>query len=438
MQEINPVKSVDPMTLLPRELAISILEQLDFKQLMNVCSVSKAWNNLVTSMSDLWEHLDFSRASPHVKFRVKHAFVLHAIKIAGRKIRHATLNNMANFEDALSQLVQRCPLESLTLLAVPRLPNNLAQLLQRASHLRSIRFPMDEEQTFTMIRQLFNVLDHQLEDVSCRMSRTSSLARILDDLRLPRLRSLNMFCQFGTAHSLQNMPVLQSLTLRPPGVVNGTPMDLYDLTPLQRLQQFDVVCGQLQFCYMKLPASLKTLKVKCWQTSVDQIYLYDAAGWPVLALPKLEELDLSMAIPTGLEVVSRSLSEAHSTHLRRLIVRPLRLQDEGNPQLFESFAALPQLKELEHIGLPDAYDWTDELVPIMVKRFPKLASMDFTTTDITGVGVQAAMGAPHLAELTLDDCPKLGHDAVQWARSKGIRVHNRKAEAMRYERTVRV
>ncbi|QIX00453.1 hypothetical protein AMS68_005970 [Peltaster fructicola] len=439
MEEIKPVKSVDPMTVLPRELAINILEQLDFRQRMNVCSVSKAWNGFVKSVPELWEHLDFSRAQPHMRYRVKHAFVTRAINTARKKIRRATLNNMAKTEDAIELLVQHCPLESLTLLAVPRFQSNFAQILQPACHLKSLHFAMDEEQPFSMVRFIFETLGGQLEDFSCRMTATATLQRLTNELRLTKLKTLNIICQTIDSDVWKRLPALQSLKLHSPVSAMFAPLDVYDVQHLTQLQHLDISCGQLQFCCMKLPSTLRTLKVACKRLRGDDLAAYLGTPWPCLTLRALEELDLTMFFNTTLDVVLQSLTGDAKmiSGLRRLTLRPMVLPDAL--QEFDDFCAHPALKDLEHIGLPHAIGSIvmDDYIDVIVKKFPSLTSLDMTSTDVTGVGVQSALRSPRLKELTLDDCPKLGLDAVQWARSKGVRIVNRKVEALGHERRIR-
>ena len=75
MDKLCPPKSVDPMTVLPRELAEIIMNHLSFRQRMNACLVSKEWTKFVRSCPDLWSHLDLSNS----RKKVGNAFVSRAV-----------------------------------------------------------------------------------------------------------------------------------------------------------------------------------------------------------------------------------------------------------------------------------------------------------------------------------------------------------------------
>lgn len=77
MTKLCPPKSVDPMTMLPRELAEIILEHLTFRQRMNACLVSKQWAKFIRSCPDLWRHLDLSNS----RKKVKNAFISRAVSL---------------------------------------------------------------------------------------------------------------------------------------------------------------------------------------------------------------------------------------------------------------------------------------------------------------------------------------------------------------------
>lgn len=83
MNKLCPPKSVDPMTVLPRELAEIILQHLTFKQRMNACLVSKQWTKFIRSCPDLWSHLDLSNP----RRKVKNAFVSRAVSVI--TLRHS-------------------------------------------------------------------------------------------------------------------------------------------------------------------------------------------------------------------------------------------------------------------------------------------------------------------------------------------------------------
>jgi F-box/TPR repeat protein Pof3 len=107
---VAPPKAVDPLLMLPRELAESILLYLTFPQRINACRVSKGWAQFIRSVPTLWSHLDLSGA----KKKVRPAFVSRAINVGREKITRATLSQMYDSDKALRAIFKYCPIEELT------------------------------------------------------------------------------------------------------------------------------------------------------------------------------------------------------------------------------------------------------------------------------------------------------------------------------------
>ena len=112
MDKLSPPKSVDPLTVLPPELAEIVLEYLSFRQRVNACMVTKQWARFIQSIPNLWTHLNLTGA----RKKVSNKFVSKAINVAENKLTAATLNNLYDFDRALKALIRTCPLEELTLL----------------------------------------------------------------------------------------------------------------------------------------------------------------------------------------------------------------------------------------------------------------------------------------------------------------------------------
>ena len=89
MTELSPPRSVDPLTVLPRELAEQILGYLNFRQLIKTSLVSKEWAQFIRRTPNLWGHLDLTLA----RRKVKNAFVSRAINTGRSKLKTATLNH---------------------------------------------------------------------------------------------------------------------------------------------------------------------------------------------------------------------------------------------------------------------------------------------------------------------------------------------------------
>ncbi|KAI7364375.1 hypothetical protein KC354_g5733 [Hortaea werneckii] len=116
--QLAPPTSIDPLTVLPRELAELILGYLSFQQRIAISRVSKQWMDFVRSSPNLWQHLDLSNP----KRKVKTAFISKAINTARQKLTSATLSSLHDFDKVLEGLEWfdlELPIESAHQLMLP-------------------------------------------------------------------------------------------------------------------------------------------------------------------------------------------------------------------------------------------------------------------------------------------------------------------------------
>lgn len=73
----------------------------------------------------------------------------------------------------------------------------------------------------------------------------------------------------------------------------------------------------------------------------------------------------------------------------------------------------------------------------MINGLPELTSLDLSENDITGVAIRNIVENGHLEELFVNNCRKLGSDAVDLARRHGIKVQNRISDVANGGRKVR-
>jgi F-box/TPR repeat protein Pof3 len=83
---------------------------------------------------------------------------------------------------------------------------------------------------------------------------------------------------------------------------------------------------------------------------------------------------------------------------------------------------VPRLREVEALSFVSATDCNDDFVASLGRAFPTLRELDISGTDVTGVGVKDLVHSGSIRKLSLNDCRKLGIDAVEWARSQGVEV----------------
>lgn len=97
----------------------------------------------------------------------------------------------------------------------------------------------------------------------------------------------------------------------------------------------------------------------------------------------------------------------------------------------------PRLGALELLHLPRLQSCCDEDVSGIIDGLPNLTSLDLSENDITGIAIRKAVDSGHLRELVVNDCRKLGSDAVDLARRHGIKVQYRMSDGVNGGRKVR-
>lgn len=259
-EELSPKHSVDPLTVLPRELAISMLEQLTFKERVASTRVSSGWLRFIRSEPSLWAHLDLSGAK---KKKVSSKFISTAINTARKKLTSATLSRLFDFDKALTALLRSCPIESLTLAETGLQSDNLAVALNRASGLRELHVLSGTEVGQATLYDIARSCSKNLEVIHC--AAVASFEFIALVKLLPRLRCLNITARYiglGNLDTLSQLaPKLTSLTLRhlSNSQERNVSIDLRALTELEYLDIRRVLpIAQLHL----LPPSIMTLKLE--------------------------------------------------------------------------------------------------------------------------------------------------------------------------------
>lgn len=111
---------------------------------------------------------------------------------------------------------------------------------------------------------------------------------------------------------------------------------------------------------------------------------------------------------------------AHSK-LRKLSILSGNVTPAGLSQVLQH----ERILDLECLSLAGCQGCDDDAALHVTRFSPKLIALDLSETDITGVGVKYALELKHLQKLIVNNCRKIGPDAIQWARSQGIQVEYR-------------
>lgn len=431
MSELSPPESVDPLTVLPRELAEFVLEYLTFQQRINACLVSKQWAQFIRSTPNLWQHLDLSGA----RRKVRSAFVSRAINTARQKLTAATLSMLHDFDKSLVALIRHCPLDELVLLETGLQSQNLVEALGRAKHLRTLHLAHGTEIGSTALAQLVQTCAGTLQDLRCSLARGQAFTGLrtlcphLETLSITFGPSLHGRALFPTLPEFA--PNLRSLTIHAPNVT-GNIGGAVDLSKLQNLQSLNLKMQVSSAHLLSLPSSLTSLSLAI-TTPLQAFFANHGVSSDITTfdLPLLQELstDIRATSVNGIVNVlaTRGAVEAQGA-LDNRMVTPSKLQKLSIRSATMATAALstllsdPRLDHLLHFTLQPTGPFTDEDVHVIAERLPKLQTLDVSGTDITGVGVKDLVQRGHVKYLVLHNCRMLGTDAVEWARSRGVRV----------------
>ncbi|RMY31425.1 hypothetical protein D0866_07303 [Hortaea werneckii] len=337
--QLAPPTSVDPLTVLPRELAELILDYLSFQQRIAISRVSKQWSGFIRSSPNLWQHLDLSNP----KRKVKTAFISKAINTARQKLTSATLSSLHDFDKVLHALLRHCPIEHLTLCDTGLQSQNLVEALKKNKHLKSLRLDRGTEIGPTTLAQVIQVCASTLETFQCTLARNEEFVGIWT--KCERLSTLKVTLTGDASRSrpgnaaanapvapglggalLPNLheftPNLQSLTIhdKKPRSQLHSVLDLRNLGGLERL---DLELPIESAHQLMLPPTLVHLRLEhLLEFGLRPSSVCDDSITDVITekLPSLHTVDLSGTDVTGVGVKKL----LRNSNLKNLVVNDCR------------------------------------------------------------------------------------------------------------------
>ena len=449
MDKLSPPKSVDPLTVLPRELAEIVLEYLSFRQRVNACMVTKQWARFIQSIPNLWAHLNLTGA----RKKVSNKFVSKAINVAKNKLTAATLNNLYDFDRALKALIRTCPLEELTLLKCGLQGQPLTDELSQAKHLKHLTLGNGTQLQTFQLRHLLQVVSKHIESFHCTLA-LGGMATIDGPTCLNlRILSLTFRSPEGLTSLLANiskrMPSLTSLTLTQTETNREARTGMHmDLDKCIHLEHLDLSLVFTSTSLLTLPQSIRTLRLNPMMVSNPDLFFRPIVLGiqPWFSLPNMEELTVDFPrLPihllkymlasfkhivslsrdvTGLVGLLTQLQDmtpdgpVYRSKLRKLAVKGA----SSSAVQLPSFLEQERLTDLESLSLAGCLHFDDDAVEIITQNLSKLRTLDLSDTEISGIGVKEAMKQKHLERLIVNNCRHIGIDAIDWARSQGVQV----------------
>jgi F-box/TPR repeat protein Pof3 len=297
LDKLSPPKSVDPLTVLPRELAEMVLEYLTFRQRINACLVTKQWAQFIRSSPNLWTHLDLIGA----RKKVPNRFISRAINVARTKLTAARLNNLYDFEKTIRALVKACPLEELTFMKCGLQGQHLTDALANAKHLKSFSLGRDSELQPYQLQHLLTAVSERIESFHCNISRGG--VATIDGATCKNLKMLSLSFPnpAGLTSLLANvstcLPNLQHLTLRQTETNSSFRTGMHmDLDKCGHLQSVDLSLAFSSTSLLTLPQSLRIVKLNPILNSNPEHFFRPISMdlQPHYSLPNMQELTIDL------------------------------------------------------------------------------------------------------------------------------------------------
>lgn len=207
---------------------------------------------------------------------------------------------------------------------------------------------------------------------------------------------------------LAAIPNVRELTIANWVIPYLRPLPLPFFATLRKLESLDI-SGVVMPFPLELPSSIHTLNMsKCRLES-------GTIEWEASRLVRFE-------IAHTASITGESLLKLLEPNKGNLIY----LNISATPyeqSLYKWLAEGGYLEMVEELKLNNC-PVDDELAIAIAENCPVLKRLSLANTKVSGVGVKAVVTAleAKLEYLNLDGCRNLAHDAVEWARSKGVRV----------------
>ena len=442
-RRLSPAKSVDPLTVLPVELAEMVLEYMSFKHTVNCMRVSKGWRDYLAKLPRLWVHLDLSGA----KRPVSRSFVSKAVRRSDSKLTRVTVHRLERM-DILKNIAIACKhLVELEFISFPHaLSESLIENVRYASSLKKLVIhPEISLDTATQLFRYRPELEHVCFNRINPSGRRAAWQGPFDALRilhlsLPPDKASGENLNFGTLFG--QIPAVTSLTLSNMYFLNG--LDLQTGSSFSRLPLTTLILKQFGngFMFPPLPPTLEKfvfesidllkmtisqrILLRCRLPALTHLGLSDVQG---MCADRMEELldtytDGSGYDESQVQILENAAPLQHLRIHRVLLVESCTgLFKDANSLFVRSPRILtPALRRLDIAFMPCD---DDEVECLLSYNITGLKSINLSCSQITGASIKMlADKLPSLKIIRADNCPKIsGRDAIEYAQRKGITVN---------------
>jgi F-box/TPR repeat protein Pof3 len=438
-RKLSPAKAIDPLTLLPVELAEMILEYLAFHNMISCMRVSRGWRDYLQKLPRLWLHLDMSAA----KRPVPRTFVDKAVRRSQYRLAKLTLHRFQHME-VVQNIMKACKdLQSLVILSLPLQTaqsligivqqsqnlqkivvhaeislNTATQILRFGSKLRHVeyrdlqtyQYPGDWSGPFPNLEYLHIATPHKASSLDqARVNRLLAQTPSLHTLILSG--SIGPQYEFDLKHLPLKTVIFKNSSL---GVFPTFPDTLQHLT----MDLGGVVVRDDEFSYIHVPllTHLTITGIGC----LDGCFFSS-----LLDIKRSEDEPMKFLLTnTGAPLQHFSISGDLMDDRAGLF----RSRGGVAPVLCSSPRILtPALSSLVIHDLP----MDDDEIEALLEHETGLVRVDFSGSKITGAGIKMLTdGLKTLKTIRADNCTNImGRDAIEYAEKRGVKVYCKRTDA---------
>lgn len=418
-RQLAPPKAIDPLQMLPLELAEMVLKYLDFRHMIGLLRVSKTWSQLLSSMPGLWTDLDFSNASKPVNLGAVRKY----IKCANGTTSRVSLDRFGSNSEKIPRYVAaRC-----ARLTDLRIPGGLigASILEAAPcalNLRTLIISKACQISCDMVSQLLghfpNLERAKFQSVDSSGNRPASWEVDMPNLHTLVLDTPKIIRRGGRA---MNVLDLDALLAKLPNIhtlsVQGwvVPGQRVDFSSLHQLHNLDL-SRLTAMLPPRLPSTVRTITMAdCvgFQSPVQNV------GFSDYDLPQLIRLSLArwhQLSPGDLRAcLTPNIGQVTYLNIQGCIAL--------SRATFKELITQGYFEGIEDLVLRSC-DVDDEIATLIASKLLRLKTLDLAYTKVTGFGVKAlAVGLEgKLDHICLDGCLSTNIDAVNLVRGMGVKV----------------
>ncbi|KAL2042099.1 hypothetical protein N7G274_005287 [Stereocaulon virgatum] len=417
-------KRNDPLRALPLELIEMTLKYLDFTEVVQLRQVSKSWQQFIDTFPNLWSHLDFSNARRPMALSTVRKYVDRS----KGKVTRVSLGRFVLREQKVPHYIaSHC--QELQELRVPEgyVPQSVFNAAPYASKLKTLIVTSQSRIASWRVMQVLSLCPN-LETAKFSTV-TPSGWRFNEHINSPllNLRSLTMKSSLRNPRRshpqdqtiiplnefICRMPNLRELSLSQWAMEKVDPFPVQYFSTSQTLETL-IMRG----CHVYappgpfLPSSLRYLDMeRCTSENASPM------EWNA---PPTELVWLSIAgmVVIPLDTFIKWL-EPNKGKLRYIDASGI----PDNRHYWKALGEMGFLAGVEELKF-NSSELSDKTIVALSTKLPVLKKLHLKHTMITGVGLKAVVTKLQgtLEFLDLDGCNRMGFDAVEWARNKGIKV----------------